>query len=278
MAGIRHAAAGQIAAASCGRRPRQRRQARHRHGPLHRRHARAGRHAAPRGRLRAIAAGRVTALDLDAVQAAPGVVAVLTADDIPGKNDVSPKDIGDDPLIAEGEVDVLRAGAVRGGRRDARPGPRAPPSSPWSNTTAAGDAGDRRRRRAGRRHKVLPDYAFDRGEPPRRIARRPSASGRRFRIGGQEHFYLEGQVALAVPGEDGDMMVYSSTQHPDRGAARRRPCAGPARQRRHRRGAPHGRRLRRQGDPGHAMGGPRGARRAGRPGGPASSASTATTT
>ncbi len=33
-------------------------------------------------------------------------------------------------------------------------------------------------------------------------------------IGGQEHFYLEGQAALALPGEDGDMLVHSSTQHP----------------------------------------------------------------
>ncbi|MEO1779109.1 MAG: xanthine dehydrogenase molybdopterin binding subunit, partial [Pseudomonadota bacterium] len=32
--------------------------------------------------------------------------------------------------------------------------------------------------------------------------------------GGQEHFYLEGQAALALPGEDGDMHVISSTQHP----------------------------------------------------------------
>src|SRR5207248_4972799 len=31
---------------------------------------------------------------------------------------------------------------------------------------------------------------------------------------GQEHFYLEGQVAFALPGEDGDMVVHSSTQHP----------------------------------------------------------------
>ena len=35
-----------------------------------------------------------------------------------------------------------------------------------------------------------------------------------FEIGGQEHFYLEGQAALALPGEDGDMHVISSTQHP----------------------------------------------------------------
>src|SRR6202034_2230708 len=36
----------------------------------------------------------------------------------------------------------------------------------------------------------------------------------RVTIGGQEHFYLESQIALAIPGEDGDMLVHSSTQHP----------------------------------------------------------------
>jgi xanthine dehydrogenase large subunit len=35
-----------------------------------------------------------------------------------------------------------------------------------------------------------------------------------LRIGGQDHFYLEGQIAFAIPGEDGDVLVHSSTQHP----------------------------------------------------------------
>jgi xanthine dehydrogenase large subunit len=35
-----------------------------------------------------------------------------------------------------------------------------------------------------------------------------------FRDGGQEHFYLEGQIAQAVPGEDGQVHILSSTQHP----------------------------------------------------------------
>ena len=50
--------------------------------------------------------------------------------------------------------------------------------------------------------------------PPRRSPPRRFAARARFSIGGQEHFYLEGQVALAVPGEDGAVLVYSSTQHP----------------------------------------------------------------
>ena len=35
-----------------------------------------------------------------------------------------------------------------------------------------------------------------------------------FELGGQEHFYLEGQASLALPQENGDMVVQSSTQHP----------------------------------------------------------------
>ncbi len=61
---------------------------------------------------------------------------------------------------------------------------------------------------------VLPDYAFTRGDPATEIPQAPREITGEFRIGGQEHFYLEGQIALAVPGEDGDMYVYSSTQHP----------------------------------------------------------------
>ncbi len=61
---------------------------------------------------------------------------------------------------------------------------------------------------------VLPEYAFTTGDFAKSIAAAPFRSEGTIRIGGQEHFYLEGQIALAVPGEDGAMLVYSSTQHP----------------------------------------------------------------
>ena len=71
-------------------------------------------------------------------------------------------------------------------------------------------------RRAGQsvRRARSPDYAFINGDAAKAIAAAPFRSSGTLRIGGQEHFYLEGQVALAVPGEDGAMLVYSSTQHP----------------------------------------------------------------
>ncbi len=47
-----------------------------------------------------------------------------------------------------------------------------------------------------------------------RVGRAPRRLTGRIDVGGQEHFYLEGQIGMAIPGEDGDMLVHSSTQHP----------------------------------------------------------------
>ncbi|MGL5136803.1 MAG: xanthine dehydrogenase molybdopterin binding subunit, partial [Beijerinckiaceae bacterium] len=61
---------------------------------------------------------------------------------------------------------------------------------------------------------VQPDYQFARGDAEAALAKAEHRITGRFAIGGQEHFYLEGQVALAIPGEAGDVRVISSTQHP----------------------------------------------------------------
>ncbi len=159
-----------------------------------------------------IAAGRITAMDLEAVKASPGVVTVLTAADIPGLNDVSPKSIGDDPLITADRVmfyGQVAFAVVADTRDQARRAVRkariaTAPTMPAIDVDDALSAD----------LKVLPDYSFERGEPAEEVIRAPRQIKDEFRIGGQEHFYLEGQVALAVPGEDGDMKVYSSTQHP----------------------------------------------------------------
>ena len=167
-------------------------------------------HVAP-GYAGAAARGPIRSIGLDAVRAAPEVVAVLTARDIPGANDCSPA-FGDDPILAEGEVlfhgQVVfavvartRDAARRAARRarievDARP-----PRVTVEDGLAAGA-------------EVLPPYEFRRGEPEATLAAAPHRLAGSVRVGGQEHFYLEGQAALAVPGEDDEMRVHSSTQHP----------------------------------------------------------------
>jgi len=61
---------------------------------------------------------------------------------------------------------------------------------------------------------VLPDYEFGRGDIEGALAASPHRLAGMFRIGGQEHFYLEGQASLAIPGEGPEMLVHASTQDP----------------------------------------------------------------
>lgn len=157
------------------------------------------------------ARGRLLSLDLEAVRAAEGVVAVLTAADIPGRNDVSPAH-GDDPMFADVEVSfhgqALFAVLARS-RDEARRAARlarvgTEPARPLVTLEEAEEAGET----------VLPDYAFGRGDAAAALATATHVLEGGLSIGGQEHFYLEGQAALAIPGEDGEMLVHSSTQHP----------------------------------------------------------------
>src|SRR5204862_1010672 len=53
-----------------------------------------------------------------------------------------------------------------------------------------------------------------RGDPDGALKSAPHRLSAEFTVGGQEHFYLEGQIGFALLGEDGDMVVHSSTQHP----------------------------------------------------------------
>jgi xanthine dehydrogenase large subunit len=154
---------------------------------------------------------KILAMDLSAVRAAPGAVAVFTARDIPGKNDVGPV-IHDDPIFADGLVQyagqslfAVAAETVELARTAARLAKIQYEDLPAALTIAEARAAGMELEKPQRM--VLGDSAAALAAAPYR------ASGRLV-IGGQDHFYLEGQVALAVPQEDGDIQIYSSTQHP----------------------------------------------------------------
>ena len=157
------------------------------------------------------ARGRLVSLDLAGVRAAPRVVAVLTATDIPGRNDVSPA-FGDDPLFADDALGFHGQAlfAVVAEARDA-----ARRAARLAKIEIAGERPSVTVEDALQRDEtVLPPYAFGRGDADAALAASPHRLEGSLRIGGQEHFYLEGQVALATPDEDGAMHVLSSTQHP----------------------------------------------------------------
>ncbi|KRE17819.1 aldehyde oxidase [Bosea sp. Root381] len=175
--------------------------------------------AAPEGLLHAylglseVAHGRVLSLDLDPVRAAPGVMAVLTAADIPGINDISSTHRHDEPVFATDAI--LHHGqplfAVVAETRDAArraallAEAQYEEAPPLLDVTAARAAGG---------ELITDPLKLERGDVTAALAASPRRLKGSMEIGGQDHFYLEGQIALAIPGEEEEMQVLSSTQHP----------------------------------------------------------------
>ncbi len=157
------------------------------------------------------ARGKIKVLDLAAVKAVPGVVAVLTAKDIPGVNDCSPS-VGGDPILADGEIifhgQVIFAVAALTrdiARRAARLATIEIEAE--SPIVTVDDA-------LARGVDVLPSYEFKRRDVTTALAKSKHRISETFHVGGQEHFYLEGQVATAYPEDSGAVTVFTSTQHP----------------------------------------------------------------
>ncbi|MEJ5154197.1 xanthine dehydrogenase molybdopterin binding subunit [Gluconobacter wancherniae] len=173
----------------------------------------------PRGMLHVVpgmstkAHARIVSMDLEAVRAAPGVVRVLTAEDVIGENQISPVHANDEPLLATDHVyywgqpifavvAVSRA-AARHAVRLAKIEYEEKPAI--LNIAQARENGG---------VVVWRPLTMERGDVERGLTEAPRRLKNRITMGGQEHFYLEGQSAFAQPGEGGEMRVWSSTQHP----------------------------------------------------------------
>ncbi|MES2991018.1 MAG: xanthine dehydrogenase molybdopterin binding subunit [Pseudomonadota bacterium] len=167
--------------------------------------------------LSPVAHGRLTAMALDTIRALPGVVAVLWAADIPGPNDCG-SIVHDDPILCEGEIRYLGqpAFAVIAETRDiAR---RAAARAKDVLTIAAEPPVLTPQQAHAKGQYVLPPMhlvrATNEGGAQAAIAKAPRRLKGTFDVGGQEQFYLEGQISYAIPTEGGGMHVYCSTQHP----------------------------------------------------------------
>ena len=163
--------------------------------------------------LSPVAHGRLTHIDVAGLKALPGVMAVLTADDIPGLNDCGAL-VHDEPILASGEVHYLgqpvlvvlstqRELARRAAART-KDFVQIEPLPAILSPEEAHAAGQY----------VAPPMRLRRGDVDAAFAQAPDRLQGRFHLGGQEHFYLEGQIAYAIPLEDRGLLVHSSTQHP----------------------------------------------------------------
>ncbi|MEM7098037.1 MAG: xanthine dehydrogenase molybdopterin binding subunit [Pseudomonadota bacterium] len=153
--------------------------------------------------------GNVLSVDVSKASVMPGVVDILTWQDVPGDNDIGPVFEGD-KLLAQGAVVFHGQPVVAVAARSFRQAQQAAgcveiqvaPSSSIQTIAGAIEADST----------LLP--ARDWGNPDTVVGGAHTIEGV-LEIGGQEHFYLESQAALAIPDDDGGILIHSSTQHPD---------------------------------------------------------------
>jgi len=154
---------------------------------------------------------RIAAMDLAPVRNSAGVVAVYTAEDIVGTNDCGPI-IHDDPILSAGEVlyvgqpiFIVVADSHDNARRAARRAVIDYEELPAIFTPQEAKAAQ---------SWVLPPMQLKRGDYQTAFDMAPRVVKGQLFVGGQEQFYLEGQIAYAIPKEDNGMLVQCSTQHP----------------------------------------------------------------
>ncbi|QPF72796.1 xanthine dehydrogenase molybdopterin binding subunit [Roseateles sp. DAIF2] len=163
--------------------------------------------------LSPLAHGRLLSVDVELLRRQPGVVAVLTAADLPGENNCGPL-VHDDPILAAGELKYLGQPvfAVIATERElarracalAKQAIKAEPLPPILSAREAHAAGQY----------VVPPMHLTRGEPAAALAAAPHRLEGDWAVGGQEQFYLEGQISYALPQENQGLLVHCSTQHP----------------------------------------------------------------
>ena len=158
-----------------------------------------------------VAHGRLVSIDCAAALAMPGVVNVVLACDVPGERMLAAF-AGDEPIFAEHTVQhvgqvmgVVVAKTVMQARRAARQ-----VVCNIDRLPAVLDVYTALREKSY----VLPPVFVKRGDAAAALGKAAHTLQGKLEVGGQEHFYLEGQVAYVVPQEQNQWAVYSSTQHP----------------------------------------------------------------
>jgi len=154
---------------------------------------------------------RIKRIDTSKAADYPGVSAVITAADIPGHNDIAPI-LSDEPVLAEDVVEYIGhpVAAVAADTMDRARAAAALIEVEYELLEPVLSIGEA----LEKEFYVAKPMIMRRGDAEAALATTPNRVQGEVSCGGQDHFYLESHIALAVPGEDRDMVIYSSTQHP----------------------------------------------------------------
>jgi xanthine dehydrogenase large subunit len=166
-------------------------------------------HAAPI--LSTQAHAKLLGVDGTEALAMPGVVGLVLTGDIPGDRMLAAF-AGDEPVFAINTVQhigqvvgLVVAKTVMQARRAARKVQLKLETLPAVLTVQDALAA---------KSFVLPPVTVRRGDAAAALKKSTHRIAGTLEVGGQEHFYLEGQVAYALPQEQHQWVVHSSTQHP----------------------------------------------------------------
>ena len=153
----------------------------------------------------------IVSMDISAVRSSPGVVDVITAADIPGRNDCGPI-IHDDPILADGLVQCVGQPmfAVIADSYDAARRAAQKANIEYDDLPAIRTPKEALQKQSF----VVPPMHRQMGAPDQKLDSAPHRLKGEMDIGGQEQFYLEGQISYAIPKERSCIQLYCSTQHP----------------------------------------------------------------
>ncbi len=154
---------------------------------------------------------KIVSFDLAKARALPGVHAVLSAVDIPGENNLGPI-VHDEPCLAGKEVNFIGQAIFLIAAENEEIARAAagliqieyemlPALVTLEQAMAANSL-------------MGPERKIQRGDADKALAEAPHKIKGRFTTGAQEHWYLETQTALCLPGEDDELFIHSSTQNP----------------------------------------------------------------
>jgi len=158
-----------------------------------------------------VAKGKIKSIDTSEAQMIPGVRCIITAKDIPGDNQMGPV-FHDEPCLAEGQVQCIGQAIALIAADTFEIAHHAASlvkldietETPILSIDEAIQHNSR----------LQPERRIERGDPDGILHTCKHVLHGQFHSGGQEHWYLETQICLAVPGENDEMTCYSGTQHP----------------------------------------------------------------
>ena len=158
-----------------------------------------------------IANGKIVNCNIEKAKKLPGVRAILTYKDIPGANQMGPV-FHDEPVLAKDKVTFIGQAilliaadteeiAIEAEQLIEIKYKEQPPILSIRDAIKKGRL-------------IQPERKIETGDVAKSLSKAAHKIEGILDIGGQEQWYLETQIALVLPGEGKELLVYSSTQHP----------------------------------------------------------------